>query len=230
MHCIVLGSGLGGFVEHFDILSEWAFEEVLEVPFEGLDGHARRMYLAEWEGEELLIISGKFHFYEGMRWKDIVKPYKYVLSKYEVKSITVTSASGGLNARARVGVWCEVTQIWSVPSVKGLACQPIELGSERGFSSCESVTYAYHQGPNTGTLSEYRMLAKLGADLVGMSMLPEWLYLQSQDVETHFLSLPVCSYHPLRELNEPTYEAIIEIAKTGVPKLVQLYKDYLKQI
>jgi purine-nucleoside phosphorylase len=95
------------------------------------------------------------------------------------------------------------------------------------FDTFQNGVYAYHQGPSLGSLAEYKMLNLLGADLVGMSMLPEYCYLKSVGIQAHFLSIPVCNYYPFEEAAEPSYEEVLKISSASVPVLVEFIKSYL---
>ena len=77
-----------------------------------------------------------------------------------------------------------------------------------------------------GTVAEYKMLSHFGADLVGMSLLPESIFLKSINAKYQLYSLPVCSYANLDySITEPTHKQVIQIADQGVLGLLQLLKE-----
>jgi purine-nucleoside phosphorylase len=206
---------------------------ILDIPFEELDGHARQFIWCKFENEDFVVISGKFHFYEGHSFQNIISPLKFAVDILGVDDIIVTSASGGLSNRIKTGEWTYLKQVICVPEVKmdmaGHADRVIRKGEKTlSFDDIQDAVYAYHQGPSLGSVAEYKMLNGLDADLVGMSMFPEYCYLKSIDIRSHFLSLPVCNYFPFKNVEEPSFEEVLEISSASVPVLADLYKIYLR--
>ena len=117
MRAIVLGSGLNHFSDHFEIIKSLSFESVLKVRFESLDGHDRKFIWCRHEAEVFVIISGKFHYYEGLSFLDLIAPLKYAISELGVEEIIVTSASGGLSNRVGIGEWTYIKHIICIPEV-----------------------------------------------------------------------------------------------------------------
>lgn len=233
MRAIVLGSGLKDFIKYFEILKIVSFDSVLNVSFDHLDGHERKYIWCQFESEVFVVISGKFHHYEGYSYVELISPLKYAVEELGVEQIIVTSASGGLSSKVTVGEWAYLNRLICIPEVKlnfegntrlnKKACE----GKAGFFSSFAPCTYAYHQGPSLGSLAEYRMLNKLGADLVGMSMLPEYCYLSTLDIGSYFLSVPVCTYYPLVELIEPSFEEVLAVSALAIPTLADIFKSFL---
>ena len=228
MRAIVLGSGLGDFTNYFENIKSESFGSLLNFQFEILDGHNRAYVWCRYEGEEFLIISGKFHFYEGHSYAEIISPIKYAIEEFGVDEVVVTSASGGLSAKSKTGDWTHINGIVSFPEtnldVKLNFRKSNKIKKHRAFQSLSNVTYAYHQGPSLGSEAEYKMLHFLGADLVGMSMYPEYCYLKSLDVKSYFLSIPVCNYYPFDNTAEPSFEEVLEYSSASVPVLVDIFK------
>jgi len=228
MRAILLGSGLGDFVSYFENIKKVRFDSALNLEFEILDGHARSYVWCELDGEEFLIISGKFHFYEGHSYTNIIAPIKHAVEEFGVDEIVVTSASGGLSELSKPGEWTYIDRIVSIPETNldvKYNFKKIKKNQKHfAFKSLPNVTYAYHQGPSLGSESEYKMLHFLGADLVGMSMYPEYCYLKSLDIESHFLSIPVCNYYPFVNIVEPSFEEVLEHSLVAVPLLVGFFK------
>ncbi len=235
MRAIVLGSGLNKFSEHFQITKSLPFEGVLDVSYKYLDGHERKFIWCKFEGKTFLIISGKLHFYEGHHFEELVAPLRYAIEKIGVTELMITSASGGLGEKVENGRWTYLDQVVSIPAVNlglkenfigGSAVSKTRTDYEC-FQILPNVKYGYHQGPSLGTNAEYKMLDHLGIDLVGMSMYPEYCYLKSVGIESHFLSLPVCNYYPFESTVEPSFEEVLEYSSMAIPKLVDIFKQYL---
>ena len=159
------------------------------------------------------------HLYEGYSYEQSVAPLKYVSEKYQITNWIITSASGALSSKAKVGVWQSISSTITLENIPRLS----------SFTKCishketEGLIYAYQRGPALGTVSEYKMLLQFGADLVGMSMLPESTYLNSIGVKPLLYSLPVCNYYPIDyNIFEPSHEQVIDETKQAIPKLVTI--------
>lgn len=229
MKAIVLGSGLSEFVSHFDIQSYELFQDFLEIEIYPLEGHERKLYLAKFKDQEFVILSGRLHYYEGYSIEEISKPLQYAIDKYKVSEFWVSSVSGAFRKEVMVGSWYKVKRLLSFPFYNQM------LGSfgddcsttNDSLMNLEELSYAFQQGPSLGTLSEYKMLNKMGADLVGMSMWPEYLFCNSNDFNFSLLSFTVCNYFPLENIQEPSHKEVVALANEGAQKLANLFKDYL---
>ena len=236
MIAIVLGSGLGKFSEYFDQIKSEPFEDFFDVDFETMEGHERSFIWCTYKDVKFLIISGKLHYYEGFSLRESTLPLQYAINKLGVDKFIITSASGGLSEKIKIGEWTSVYQIGAVPQLFNNKRKQYDLAefnhclkiTGRLFSNLSPVRYAFQQGPSTGSAAEYKMLSKLGADLVGMSMLPESSYLKSLNVDVHFLSVPVCNYYPFIDLSEPSFEEVLKVSFEAVPKLVNIFKLFLQ--
>ncbi len=235
MLAIVLGSGLGRFADYFENVKNESFGNLLNLHFDPLDGHERKFVWCRYGEEIFLVLSGKFHFYEGHSYDDLIVPIKYAIDAFGVREIIVTSASGSLSEENINGEWTYINRVVSVPNVNLAISRKINTYVRKRniriecstFSFMPCVTYAYHQGPSLGTNAEYRMLHYLGAHLVGMSMYPEYCYLKTLDIKSHFLSIPVCNYYPFDNTEEPDFDEVLDISSSAIPKLVDIFKQYL---
>lgn len=235
MLAIVLGSGLNAFSECWEILKSKPFEHLFDISFEGLEGHERKYIWCRFGEEKFLIISGKLHFYEGHTFKELITPVKYAVENLGVSEIIVTSASGGLGADIKNGEWTYINRIFSIPEVNIDIKLRLPRDEKRvimsddvsSFSTLPKVTYAYHQGPSLGTNAEYAMLDYLDADLVGMSMYPEYCYLKSTHIISHFISIPVCNYYPFDLKYEPSFDEVLRYSNASIPMLVEIFKSFL---
>ena len=219
MIAIVLGSGMSSLIDFIAVDKSIAYDSFIDFDIIALKGHDRIVYEAKINGAPIIILSGKLHLYEGYSYEQSIAPLKYVSEKYHITNWIITSTSGALNSKVKVGLWQKVSSVVTIENIRGL------FTSTKCISPIvtEAITYAYQKGPALGTAAEYKMLFQFGADLVGMSMLPELIYLKSIDVNPLLYSLPVCSYHPLGyDIPEPSHEQVIEVANQAVSKLVAI--------
>lgn len=239
MHAILLGSGLGAFEEAFHIRERIPYKAFLPKPIPAVDGHKRELLLAESKGTPFLILSGKFHFYEGLHAVDLFAPLSFAHQKFHLDSVILTASSGAFHPALQVGNWVYINHILAMQPirlktpnssvVKDHSARPKTSKKSQAFQSLPQSIYAFQSGPSLGTRASYKMLDKLGAGLVGMSLYPESRWLNQQGIEWQALSLPVVNYHPIEHGTEPGHEAVIRIADQGARKLSKLFENHLSQ-
>ncbi|MCB0707226.1 MAG: hypothetical protein KDC34_18040 [Saprospiraceae bacterium] len=233
MHAILLGSGLGAFADAFEIRQRIPYAELSGSFVPDLEGHARTVLVAEYNGKTFLILSGKYHFYEGLEARILQSPFEYILSHFPIRSIILTATSGAFHPEVETGAWQWVRQILTLqPLFPNSAKAGIRYKSKiqsSSFPTLRASNYGFQTGPSLGTRAEYEALVRMGADLVGMSLLPEKSYLQKRGIAHSCLSLPVVNYHPISESTEPGHTEVLRIAQQGSIKLAHIFMTYLDQ-
>lgn len=192
---LVLGSGLGGLADLLPDPEVIPFHEIPGFPSVSVPGHAGRFLAGQLDGVDVLLQAGRFHFYEGHAGSVVAAPVRLARA-LGTEILVVTNAAGGIrpglepgglvlltdqvNFQARsplVGpVWPGETRFTDMtraydPDLRALA---LEVAGEEGIPLAEGV-YAAVLGPSFETPAEIRLLARLGADVVGMSTVPEVL-------------------------------------------------------
>ena len=183
---IILGSGLGNYVSSVEgkILP---FKDIKGFPKTTVEGH-RGIYKF---GEDILIQAGRFHFYEGYSLDDVVLPV-FLMWKIGIKTLIITNASGGINKSYKAGEFVlikdHINFIGSNPLIGGnnneygprfpdmTEAYPVdlrELARKAVRYNIKEGVYAALTGPSYETPAEIRMLRTMGADMVGMSTVPE---------------------------------------------------------
>ncbi len=224
MIAIVLGSGMNNLIDFVEVEKSISYQSISEFDIVPLEGHDRIIYEAKLNGKSLIILSGKLHLYEGYTYQQSIVPLEYVNTHYSIDQWIVTSASGALSESIIVGEWQKVSDIISLEKINGLSIRTNRIT----FPKIELATYAYQRGPSLGTVAEYKMLNQFGADLVGMSMAPERIYLNSINAQTTLYSLPVCTYHPVTyRIKEPSHKEVMQIADTAVSGLVTILSSLI---
>jgi len=191
---IVLGSGLGVFVDQVENPTIIPYEDI---PFFGettVEGHQGRLILGTIEGVEVAIMQGRYHAYEGLSIDDVVFPVR-VLSSLGADKLVLTNASGGINTNYKAGELVIIEDHINLtgrnpligPNIEELGprfpdmtytynqklTQCIEKASEEFGSKLKRGVYAGVLGPTYETPAEIKMLRTIGADMVGMSTVPE---------------------------------------------------------
>ena len=191
---VILGSGLGDYAEALEDAVKLPYNEIPGFPRSTVAGHAGMWCCGTLHGKRVVMMQGRFHYYEGYGMKDVTLPVR-VMQKIGVKTLIVTNAAGGVNLGYHPGELMVIGDIFSMtaqnpligpnldafgPRFPDMSCAfdkelralAHECANEQGFALREGV-YAQMTGPTYETPAEIRMLRTLGADAVGMSTVPE---------------------------------------------------------
>ena len=200
---LVLGSGLGGFVDEIKIVDEITYDEIPGFPKSTVSGHKGRFVLGKLGELSVMIMDGRVHYYEGYPMDLVVLPVR-CMALMGCKTIILTNAAGGINKAFTGGtLMCINDQISTfVPSPligknldelgtrfpdmseiykKDLIKLAHETADELGIDLADGV-YVQTTGPNYESPAEVRMFALLGADAVGMSTACEAMVLNHMGV------------------------------------------------
>lgn len=191
---LILGSGLGVLGDRVPQGIAIPYEEIPGFPVSTVEGHAGRLVAGTLGGQEVLVMQGRFHYYEGYSMDEVVFPVR-VMKLLGVDTLIVTNAAGGVNTDFAPGDLMVITDHIKfftdsplrgpnidafgprfndmttayTPALRALAHQ---VARGQGLALREGV-YAHMAGPSFETPAEIRMLRTLGADAVGMSTVPE---------------------------------------------------------
>ena len=191
---VILGSGLGDYAESVENAVKLSYGDIPGFPVSTVAGHAGRLVCGMLHGKRVVMMQGRFHYYEGYSMKDITLPVR-VMQKMGVKTLIVTNACGGVNLSYTPGDLMVIGDMLSLTGVnplmgpnldefgprfpdmscvfdKELRALAHETAKAQGFSLQEGV-YCQFPGPCYETPAEVRMARILGADAVGMSTVPE---------------------------------------------------------
>ena len=191
---VILGSGLGEYAEALEDAVKLPYSEIPGFPRSTVAGHAGMWCCGTLYGKRVVMMQGRFHYYEGYGMKDVTLPVR-VMQKIGVKTLIVTNAAGGVNLGYHPGELMVIGDIFSMtaqnpligpnldafgPRFPDMSCAfdkelralAHECANEQGFALREGV-YAQMTGPTYETPAEIRILRTLGADAVGMSTVPE---------------------------------------------------------
>ena len=191
---VILGSGLGDYAEALEDAVKLPYSEIPGFPRSTVAGHAGMWCCGTLYGKRVVMMQGRFHYYEGYGMKDVTLPVR-VMQKIGVKTLIVTNAAGGVNLGYHPGELMVIGDMFSMtaqnpligpnldafgPRFPDMSCAfdkelralAHECANEQGFALREGV-YVQMTGPTYETPAEIRMLRTLGADAVGMSTVPE---------------------------------------------------------
>lgn len=191
---VILGSGLGGFEAALQNPIEIAYEDIPGFPVSTVPGHAGRFIVGTINGKRVLVMSGRFHSYEGYSMKKVTLPVR-VMSLIGVRTLIVTNAAGAVNESYRPGDLVVLKDFINLSGKNPLRGKNLDkfgprfpdmthafdrelrqialLEGQRLNLSVHEGVYAWFNGPTYETPAEIRMTRILGGDLVGMSTVPE---------------------------------------------------------
>ena len=191
---LILGSGLGSLADEVENRVEIKYSEIPNFPVSTVAGHAGQFVYGTLEGKKVIMMQGRFHFYEGYDIKTVTLPVR-VLKMLGIDKLIVTNAAGGVNIDFKPGDLMIITDSVNFSGVNPLIGKNLEeLGPRFPDMSSpfnkelinialksareEDVhvvqgTYFMLSGPNYETPAEIRMIRTLGGDAVGMSTVPE---------------------------------------------------------
>lgn len=191
---VILGSGLGDFGQELHHAKEIAYADIPGFPQATVKGHAGKLICGELAGKRVMMMSGRFHSYEGHSMRDVTLPIR-VMAKLDVKNLIVTNAAGGVNTAFSAGVLMLLTDFINLSGKNPLRGENLDefgprfpdmtnaydrelrdlalnCAKELGIDLRQGV-YCWMNGPCYETPAEIRMVRILGADAVGMSTVPE---------------------------------------------------------
>ena len=191
---VILGSGLGDFGKELKNARELSYADIPGFPRATVAGHAGKWILGDLAGKKVLLMSGRFHSYEGHPLEDVTLPIR-VMARLGVKQVILTNAAGGVNTGFSAGCLMLLTDFINLsgknpltgPNLdafgprfpdmtcaydRGLRSLALESAKQLGIRLRQGV-YCWMNGPTYETPAEIRMARVLGADAVGMSTVPE---------------------------------------------------------
>ena len=239
---VILGTGLGGLSERLENRVAIPYEDVPHFPVSTAPGHSGQLVFGSHEGVPALVMEGRLHFYEGYSLTEIVRPIR-VARQLGANTLVITSAVGGMNPQHRKG---EIVVIddhinligdsplrgdnddrigprfpdMSAPYDPALIDRAEALSIQAGERLPRGTLVAV-PGPQLETRAEYRMLRQAGADIVGMSTVPECIAAVHAGMAVCGLSVVTDLCFP--DALEPAHvEDIIAVANEAAPRLEAL--------
>jgi len=198
----ILGSGWGNIIENVKNKQEKSFKTIFGQETT-VKGHSGKLITGSLFAKNLIILSGRFHTYEGYSSLQVVKTIQY-LHDQGIKQVIITSASGGLNPKYQVGdlvILNDLITLLCQSPLSGSQFQNLSQPFSQKFIesaqkaavetdiSFQKGVYVYMKGPHYETYSDKMALQFLGADVVGMSTVPEVIMANYLGMEILGLSL-----------------------------------------
>lgn len=247
---IILGTGLGGMVKHINIKIAIDYEEIPHFPVSTVEFHKGRLIYGELGGHMVLAMQGRFHFYEGYTQQEITFPVR-IMKALGIKQLLISNAGGSMNLDFKKGslmVLDDHINLLGGSPLAGVNYE--ELGprfpdmsrpySERLNDMLQAIAkqeniilhkgvYVAVPGPNLETRAEYRFLRGIGADVVGMSTVPEVIVANHAGLPCVAISVLTdeCDPDNLKPIN---IDDIIKTALIAEKNLVRLFEKLIEKL
>ena len=250
---LILGSGLGLLAERIENAFRIPYAEIPGFPESRVPGHAGNLVLGQLSGTPVVAMQGRAHLYEGWSAATATFPLR-CMHALGIRTLIVSNASGGINPRFHSGQvvlidnhidWMNRSGVSSVEATSGAASWGLphragnpydegllnlaeDLAIRKGFALSRG-TYLATLGPNYETRAEYRMFAKLGADMVGMSTVPEVLLANQLGLKV--LAFSIVTNVATPDVQKVTdHEEVLDWSRKAQSQLVPLIESLLEAL
>ena len=247
---LILGTGLGEFGEKIQDATAIPYSDVPNFPESTVPFHDGKLLSGELGGKTILVMRGRFHYYEGYVMRDITLPIR-VMFRLGIRILIITNAAGGIRENLSPGTLaliCDHINMMgdnpligpydeslgvrfpdmSEPYSAALRQLARKTASDLDITLIDNV-YAAVSGPSFETPAEIRMLQILGADSVGMSVVPEVLV--ARQLGMNVLGITAITDQALPENMQPvSHEKVSQVAKEIAPAFGALVEEIIKRI
>ncbi len=247
---IVLGTGLGGLVAEIEIITAIDYDKIPHFPVSTVESHHGKLIFGKIRDKKVLVMQGRFHYYEGYDMKEITFPIR-VMKMLGVQNLLISNAAGAVNLAYKKSSLMLITDHINLypdnpligknlddfgprfPDMSEAYSNKLnntlrEIAAEKNIQLNEGV-YVPVSGPNLETKAEYRMIRNLGGDAVGMSTVPEVIVANHMGLSCCAISVLTDECDP--EKLEPVDIAdILAAAAIAEPQLTSLYTELITRL
>jgi purine-nucleoside phosphorylase len=244
---IILGTGLGGFAREVEAEAVIPYGEIPHFPRSTAVGHKGQLVCGDCCGVPVATMEGRFHCYEGYPLQQVTLPVR-VMRKLGIELLIVSNAAGGMNPHYQVGDvmviedhinlmgdnpliginddalgprFPDMSEVYDV----ALGDRALEIARRENFSAHRGV-YVALKGPNYETRAEYRFLRIIGADVVGMSTVPEVIVAAHMGMRVFAISAVTNVCLP-DALGKADGETVVAAGRQAEPKMRAIVKGIL---
>ena len=245
---IVLGSGLGKLKDEVEAIHILEYSEIPNFPQTTVAGHGGQLIYGTLEGKKVLMMSGRFHYYEGHDIQTVVFPFR-VFHLLGIKNLILSNACGGVNPDFKVADVMIINDHinmmpehplrgknldelgprfvdMSEPYNKKMIEVAAKVAEDLGIKAHQGC-YVALQGPTFETPAEYGMIKAIGGDAVGMSTVPEVIVAKHQGMNCFGISI-------ITDVGGPdiaftvSHEEVLQAADKAMPNVIKIVKGLVK--
>ncbi|MBY0347279.1 MAG: purine-nucleoside phosphorylase [Hydrotalea flava] len=247
---IVLGSGLGNLANLVEAEKEIPYTQIPHFPVSTVKGHGGKLIIGKLKGKTVIVMAGRFHFYEGYVPQQVVFPIR-VMKLLGVETLLLSNAAGAVNPDYKVGDLMILKDHisfftanpligpneealgtrfpdMSEPYCKVLIEKAIQIAKENNIELHQGI-YTAVTGPTFETHAEYQLIKIVGSDVVGMSTVQETIAAVHAGMKVFAVSV-VTDLGIRHEDNIITHEEVLQAAKAAEPKLSLLFMELIQQL
>ncbi|HOS84144.1 MAG TPA: purine-nucleoside phosphorylase [Bacteroidales bacterium] len=249
--CIILGSGLGDLVNHLTIELSIPYSKIPHFPVSTVEGHSGNLLFASIYGISVVIMQGRFHYYEGYSMQQITYPIR-IMKLLGVTHLFVSNATGGLNPQYRTGDlmilrdhinffpehplrginddafgvrFPDMSQVYSLE----LITKAQQIAQELQIPIHTGV-YIGSSGPSLETPAEYKMFRLWGADVTGMSTVPEVIVAHHCGIVCFGISIITNESADAQNGIVTTHADVQKNASLSQPRMTAIFLELIRRI
>lgn len=246
---IILGTGLSNLADDIEVVAEIPYAHIPHFPISTVESHKGKLVFGMLANQPVVAMAGRFHYYEGYSMEQVTFPVR-VLKFLGIQHLFISNAAGGVHADYQAGDLIFIKDHINLQSEnplrgvnderlgprfpdmlrtydRALNAKALAIAAAHGIRAHEGVYFSW-QGPNLETPAEYEFIHRMGADLVGMSTVPEVLVARHMDLPVFVLSVISNQCYPIETLRETTLEEVIAVVEEAEPKALLVVKELLK--
>ncbi|MBN2465057.1 purine-nucleoside phosphorylase [candidate division WOR-3 bacterium] len=247
---IILGTGLGRLAQDVQVETSIPYDGIPHFPVPTVESHSGRLIFGSLNGRPVVVMQGRFHCYEGYDPRQVTHPVR-VMKELGIGTLVVSNASGSVNPQLRAGEIAVITDHINLTGLNPLRGQNDDTLGPRfpDMAACYDpalvnlamdaalklgirlypAVYAWVTGPNLETAAEYRYIRTIGADLVGMSTVPEVIVARHAGLRV--LGFSVITDMGLPDAMKPvSLGEVLAMAAKAEPSLTATVNEVVKQI
>ena len=246
---IILGTGLGGLVNEIDIKFSIPYDNIPNFPISTVEGHSGKLIFGLIEGKEVVVMQGRFHFYEGYDIKKVVFPVR-VMKYLGIENLIISNASGGVNPSFEIGdlmlindhinlipnplIGKNIDELGTrFPDMSQPYCPKMlslakEIAVENNIKIQQGI-YVGVTGPTLETPAEYNYFRIIGGDTVGMSTVPEVITARHMEINCFAISV-ITDLGVPGKIQVVTHEDVQNVAEKTEPILTKLITKLISKI
>lgn len=240
---IVLGTGLGTLLQRIEIIQEIPYTIIPHFPISTVQSHKSKLIVAQLKGKQVLVMAGRFHYYEGYSMKEVTFPIR-VFQLMGIQNVYLTNVAGGVNATYEKGDLVLIKDhINFMPDnplrganderfgprfpdmkdtySKTLRTKAHEIAGTLDIKLKEGVYFGL-PGPSLETPAEYEFIHRSAGDLVGMSTVPEAIVAKHAGLNLMAVSIVSNVCYPVDRIEETSVDEIIAVAERAESQLAKL--------
>lgn len=247
---VVLGTGLGELIRYIDIQQQISYDNIPNFALSTVEFHKGNLIYGNIGDTTLIAMQGRFHYYEGYTMQQLTFPVR-IMKELGVKYLLLSNAAGGINLNLKkTDLALIIDHINLLPDnpLRGLneaaygtrfpdmsspydpfLCSQLTTHAANLNTGLKKGVYVCVMGPNLETKAEYRYLRMIGADMVGMSTVPEVIVANQIGLRCAAISVITDECDP-DNLKPVIIEEILEAAAEADKKLSELFATVIKEL